>query len=415
MDIDINKFQELHEKKLTREEIADYFGVSLSTIKKFIAENNLQIQKTFNIDQFNNLYDEGKEDSEIAEILNVPKWTIINYRRKNKILSQKSRLRAINKEKFKELYQQGLNDSEISRILHVNNVTIRNWRTELNLDSNFKYSVKFDTNKFQKLYNEGLNDIEISKLLGSSSSAICEYRKKLGLSNNICNKDIPTYKQEQIIIGSVLGDMCIKLPKHSKHASGDFAHSLKQENYCKYKAKMLHNFVSSSKYRSQYDKRTKKTYYCYYVVLKASEYLTTLYYKFYPNGKKCIPKELLYKLDGLGIAIWFMDDGCKDGSSYSIATNCFSVEDLEIVKKFFKTKFDIDVTINKDRTIYIRANSRKKFTDLILPYIHSDCLYKIYDDLKTPLNRETPGMDNPVLNPQETEENAERLEVMPNE
>ena len=33
---------------------------------------------------------------------------------------------------------------------------------------------------------------------------------------------------------------------------------------------------------------------------------------------------------------------------------------------------------------------------------------------KTPLNRETPGMDNPVLNPQEIEENAERLEVMPN-
>jgi hypothetical protein len=34
--------------------------------------------------------------------------------------------------------------------------------------------------------------------------------------------------------------------------------------------------------------------------------------------------------------------------------------------------------------------------------------------LKTPLNRETPEMDNPVLNPQEIEENAERLEVMPN-
>lgn len=33
---------------------------------------------------------------------------------------------------------------------------------------------------------------------------------------------------------------------------------------------------------------------------------------------------------------------------------------------------------------------------------------------KTPLNRETPEMDNPVLNPQEIEENAERLEVMPN-
>ena len=43
-------------------------------------------------------------------------------------------------------------------------------------------------------------------------------------------------------------------------------------------------------------------------------------------------------------------------------------------------------------------------------------LYKIgVCRLKTPLNRETPEVDNPVLNLQEIEENAERLEVMPNE
>ena len=34
--------------------------------------------------------------------------------------------------------------------------------------------------------------------------------------------------------------------------------------------------------------------------------------------------------------------------------------------------------------------------------------------IKTPLNGETPKKDNPVLNLQETEENADRLEVMPN-
>lgn len=34
---------------------------------------------------------------------------------------------------------------------------------------------------------------------------------------------------------------------------------------------------------------------------------------------------------------------------------------------------------------------------------------------KTPLNRESPIKDNPVLNPQEIGENAERLTVMPNE
>ena len=40
--------------------------------------------------------------------------------------------------------------------------------------------------------------------------------------------------------------------------------------------------------------------------------------------------------------------------------------------------------------------------------------YKCGSRRKTPLNGETPEMDNPVLNPQEIEENADRLEVMPN-
>lgn len=40
--------------------------------------------------------------------------------------------------------------------------------------------------------------------------------------------------------------------------------------------------------------------------------------------------------------------------------------------------------------------------------------YKYDSCRKTPLNRE-PYVENPVLNPQEIEENAERLEVMPNE
>ena len=48
---------------------------------------------------------------------------------------------------------------------------------------------------------------------------------------------------------------------------------------------------------------------------------------------------------------------------------------------------------------------------------NNECLsmsYKYESHHKTPLNRET-YVDNPVLNPQEIEENAERLEVMPNE
>lgn len=63
-------------------------------------------------------------------------------------------------------------------------------------------------------------------------------------------------------------------------------------------------FYSQGIYKEQHDKCTDKIYKCYYVPLKASEYLTTLYNKFYPHGKKIVPRDLLYMLDGLGIAIW---------------------------------------------------------------------------------------------------------------
>ena len=48
----------------------------------------------------------------------------------------------------------------------------------------------------------------------------------------------------------------------------------------------------------------------------------------------------------------------------------------------------------------------------LLNYIQQD--YKCGSRRKTPLNRETPEMDNPVLSPQEIEGDADRLEVIPN-
>lgn len=69
---------------------------------------------------------------------------------------------------------------------------------------------------------------------------------------------------------------------------------LNKKNYCKYKANILRNFVSNERYKSHYDKRTNKTYNCYYVTLKSSEYLTELYSKFYINGKKNIFLKIFY-------------------------------------------------------------------------------------------------------------------------
>lgn len=85
-----------------------------------------------------------------------------------------------------------------------------------------------------------------------------------------------------------------------------------------------------------------------------------------------------------------MDDGYKEDFGYSISTNCFSLQDLELIKSFFKNKFNISVTIHKDHTIYIGAKSKDLFTNLIKPYIHSDCLYKLHVANKNSVKQKNP-------------------------
>jgi transposase len=377
--MNIEKFKELKTEGWNNQKIADYFNVSLSTLKRFIKANSLtKEKKEIDYDQFLKLYNENKKDEEIALILDIAKTKISNYRKSLNLPSITDKIRKENQQKFLILYKEGKSDSEIARILQVNHVTIHNWRNELiGEKSNFEYARKFDTTQFLQLYNQGLNYKEIADILLVSDSAIQNYASSLNLTPNTYNKDVPTYTQQQIIIGSLLGDMSLKMPKDSIHASGDFAHSLKQENYCKYIESELSNFCSKGFYKSYIDKRTNKRYDQYYVYMKASEYLTTLYYKFYPNGKKIVPKDLLYSLDGLGLAIWFMDDGYKSDSTYHLSTNCFSVEDLKVIIEFFKIKFNITATYNKSHVIRIASKSANIFKNLIKDFIHEDCLYKL--------------------------------------
>ena len=74
-----------------------------------------------------------------------------------------------------------------------------------------------------------------------------------------------------------------------------------------------------------------------------------------------------------------MDDGFMNHTGYSIATNCFSNEDIKIIMQFFIDKYDIYINVHRDNVIYIRAKDRDKFTKIIKPYIHNDCLYKLHN------------------------------------
>jgi hypothetical protein len=248
--------------------------------------------------------------------------------------------------KFIDLYNKGLNDSEIARELKIGHVSCKRIRESLGLPSLFKYKRKFDTNKFKELYDKQYNDTEIAKELGFSVSAIQNYRKSLKLESNefIFDNTPLSYEEEQVLIGGLLGDLYLGIPKRGVNASGSFAHTTEtQKEYCWWKYDILKRFCRVPFDTYQDDKRTGKRYYKTYCDIYTNPIFNDYYKAFYPNKRKTVPKELLYKINGLGLAAWYMDDGSKKENTYTIATCSFSIEDMLNIISFLKKNMILNV------------------------------------------------------------------------
>ena len=312
----------------TRDELATYFKVSLSTINRKLKE--------FKLSTFKRVFEEKR---------------------------------------FEELYKEGLTDAEIARKLNVSHGTISNYRNALNFKSNFSYNR--DLLK-TKILESNLSNSELSTQLNIDERVVEFFRNELVI-------DLTTYSlsndEYQIIIGSLLGDGNISLNRSKNLARFVFAHSGKQKEYAIWKTEKLKNIMYYEKVFNKverFDKRTNKTYIGYFSYSKEHIIFKNLYDEWY-HPVKSIPIQHLMNLDALGLAIWFMDDGYKDDSGYNISTNCFSEEDLLMIKQYFIDKWNICINIHKDNTIYIPAKYRDKFTSIIKPFIHSDCLYKLHN------------------------------------
>jgi len=313
------------------------------------------------------------------------------------------------KEKFLPLYEKGKNDSEIGRELEVCNVTIKNLRESLNLPKTFKYTRKFNTVEFLKLHQEGLNDTEISIKLGISSSAAQDFRK------NVLKKDsnYNTYEETeftdsefQVFLGTMLGDGHLQLPNDCKTVSGEFVHCLAQKEFCLWKYRQLKRFCREPFETFQDDKRTLKRYFKIVCKLYSNPLFNKYYDLLYSNKIKYIKEELFNKIESLGLATWYMDDGTKSCTGgCTLCTNSFTKEDLDIIIKVLKNKFNISANIYKDSTLYIPKKSYLIFESLIKPHIIPSMQYKMGPQ-KIPLNGEQPEVANPVLNLLVIEENV---------
>ena len=196
-----------------------------------------------------------------------------------------------------------------------------------------------------------------------------------------------TKQQMSLIIGSILGDGSItKYKQGERNSQLTIQHSGKQLEYLTWKRQL---FIDAGfKVSKIYDVSRKYPSYRFNVNLGKEGNL--LRHQLYPNGNKTITRHHLNYLDELGLAIWFMDDGTKQVSwkkdgrcscrALHISTHNFTYEEQELMVKYFKVVWNVEVKIYKDRTKFrlnINATNAKTFIDIIKPHIHPSMEYKI--------------------------------------
>lgn len=292
-----------------------------------------------------------------------------------------------NLELIKELVQQGKTVKEIALETGYADGTIRKHLKTLGLRANSKKAYITDEiiQEIIRLNKEGLTNKAIGEKLNMNAATVRKYLAENGLescserSKSITKKELVlSDEQLEILYGSLLGDMSMGI--HWKNARPSINHGTGQEEYFDYKCSFFKDILGNICKTPRYDKRTNKYYDRYSVRLLAHPKFTEIYNFCYPNGVKTVTQEWLDKITPRGLAFWYMDDGCNDGT---LATNLFSYEEVLLIKNWFKTKYNINTSIHTAKTksgvqytIYILAESKPNFYSLVEPYIIPSMEYK---------------------------------------
>lgn len=336
--------------------------------------------------------EERKLIKEIAEIMHCGKTTIQSRLKEMGVETTKKRSgRSTDKlsdykARIKQLYLEGKSSNEIGKILGKSGKTISHHLRQMEVE--IRPTKKIKQEEFEQLWSEGKSDREIAEYFEVSELTIKTFRTKgenagkFNIIKNFSQKEHSlSEEQEQMVLGSLLGDMNLSVPGVNRQVNSRLAivQSEQQEELFMKKVEILGEFMRSYRlYTPNPDNRTGKVYKSWRGNSKAHKVFTDIYYLLYPNGVKTLTKEYLDKINNpIALAYWFMDDGTFDGH---IATNCFSEKEHELIINWMQEKWNISCTRHKNSNqfnLYISQKSRLDFERLIFPYILPSMYYKL--------------------------------------
>ena len=249
------------------------------------------------------------------------------------------------------------------------------------------------------LYNDGYNRLEIAEKLKITEWTVRKIMRgncrgtgdTLSLRHKNNSKEI-SFEQNQLILGTLLGDACIVVMKKRALKPGleyVTGHCAEQKGYTDYIAKVM-NVNVKSYIHGEKSYAPGKTF---YTARYNNKYeLEKIYNICYSGGKKVVSKDWASLLTEQAIAHWFMDDGCscfiKNKSNristitVRFATLSFNEQECRILMDRLKY-FSIDTSLIKSgdggtkNIICVKSASVDTFMNMVEPYI-VDCLkYKI--------------------------------------
>lgn len=172
---------------------------------------------------------------------------------------------------------------------------------------------------------------------------------------------------QQVLIGSLLGDGSI--PFRQKGICFSEGHSVKQLDYLKWKVGLLSPCFGGS--LSIGHKMTSFR-------TRSHPKFTEMRRLWYPNGKKRLPEGEFQKLNELGLAIWYMDDGNYNYSQHICTLPIYSRKGQEnFIQKWFKERWGLNPHITYGPTLQFSVKDSDKLLHLIAPHIHPSMVYKL--------------------------------------
>ena len=222
----------------------------------------------------------------------------------------------------------------------------------------------------------------------NSLSFLQNQQRYYHVSNIRAIKRIGAHNEDilSVVIGSLLGDA------YANNRSGEgvricYRQSARHKEYLFWLYTFFYDrgYVSNLQPR-EYTRTIKSkqgiVYYGYEFNTFTFRSFSWIHKMFYKNGKKVIPLNIYEYLTPLALAVWIMDDGCWANYGIRIATNSFSLKEVELLNDVLKSKYNLDTTIQNiwkenQYSIYIKKQSVNNLRNIVGPYMHSSMLYKL--------------------------------------